>query len=134
MRWRQLISEGISQLALRIRDITLKAVDNRRDIVPRLTLVFNNSPARHDIARDVVTFDGDALDATVRCAISREALDDHFGAGRDKADLVKTFLANRSTIERMASTKYLSWPIEEPEAILIKTGEIAALKSTLDRR
>jgi Protein of unknown function (DUF1488) len=39
----------------------------------------------------------------VACAISREALDDHFGTdGLDKEERVQAFLRSRSKIEQMA--------------------------------
>jgi hypothetical protein len=83
----------------------------------------------YDFERDVVTFIGDALGPPVRCAISREALDDNFGATTNlsKEQRLETFRKNRSAIERMAREKYLSWPVEDPEAVLIKTMEVPKL-------
>jgi hypothetical protein len=67
----------------------------------------------------------------VKCAISREALDDHFGSagtsGRTNEERLETFRKNRSAIERMARHKYLSWPVEEIETVLIKTEDFPAL-------
>jgi hypothetical protein len=126
--WRQLLFEGMSQLASRSRDVTLKVVDSPRALLPGLDLAFNNPPARYDSGRDIVAFAGEALGSSVSCAISREALDDHFGADDlDKDGRVETFLKNRSTIERMARTKYLSWPVEEPGTVLIKTADVPKL-------
>jgi len=42
----------------------------------------------------------------VRCEISREALDDHFGG--DEKDKLEVFRANRKDIEDIARAKYLS--------------------------
>ena len=109
-------------------DVTLKVVDSPRALLPGLDLAFNNPPARYDSSRDTVVFTGEALGSSVSCAISREALDDHFGADDlDKDGRVETFLKNRSTIERMARTKYLSWPVEEPGTVLIKTDDVPKL-------
>jgi hypothetical protein len=128
-KWRDLLAEGMSQLAPRSRDLTLKTVDEYRVTVRGLDLTFNNPPARYDFRRDVVSFVGEALGAQVRCAISREALDDHFGAdGLDADGRVKQFLKNRSKIEHMARTKYLLRPVEEPDEVLIKTGDVLNLQ------
>jgi hypothetical protein len=128
-RWRDHLAEGTSQLAPRSRDLTLKSVDERRAIVPGLELTFNNPPPHYHSRRDVVTFMGEALGARVQCAISREALDDHFGADvLDTNGRMDQFLKNRSKIERMASIKYLLWPIEEPEEVLIRSKDIPDLQ------
>lgn len=75
---------------------------------------------------------GDALGAPVVCSISREALEDHFGAdGLGEEGRVASFLKNRSKIERMARTKYLSWPVEEPGAVLVKTMDIGKLMTEI---
>jgi hypothetical protein len=126
--WRQLLVEGMSLLASRTRDITLKAADARRDVIPGLDLTFSNPPPHYDWSRDVATFVGEALGSPVKCAISRAALDDHFGADHlDNKGRVEKFLENRSAIERLARTKYLSWPIEEADTVLIKTEDVSKL-------
>jgi hypothetical protein len=127
-KWRRLLGEGVGQLSARHRDTFLKAVDGRRTIVPGLDLTFSNPPPRYDFRRDIVTFVGAALGAPVQCAISREALDDHFGTDSlDNEGRIKKFLENRSAIEDMARAKYLFWPIEDLEAVLIKTMDIPKL-------
>lgn len=130
-RWRQLLTEGLSQVPADIRDLTLKVVDERRSIIAGLDLTFNNSPPSYDFNRDIATFDGEALGTLVRCAISREALDDHFGedgtSGSTNDERLKTFLKNRSDIERIAREKYLYSPVEEAETVLIKTQDVPKL-------
>jgi hypothetical protein len=129
--WRQLLAEGLSQIRASVRDFTLKVADARRSIIPGLDLNFNNPPARYDFSRDIVLFAGDALGGPVECAVSRETLDDHFGAdGLGQEGRVECFLKNRSKIERMARTKYLSWPIEEPNAVLIRSVDAQKLMET----
>jgi hypothetical protein len=129
--WRQLLAEGLSQIRASVREFTLKAVDARRSIIPGLDLNFNNPPARYDFSRDIVLFAGDGLGGPVECAVSRETLDDHFGAdGLGQEGRVECFLKNRSKIERMARTKYLSWPIEEPNAVLIRSVDAQKLMET----
>ena len=98
-------------------------------MLPGVDLTFNNPPAHHDFDRDVVAFVGEALGSPVQCAISGEALDDHFGTDNvDKTKRVEKFFENRSAIESLAKTKYLSWPIEEPDAVLIKTQDVPKLR------
>jgi len=129
--WRQLLGEGLSQLPAASRDLALKVVDERRNITIGLNLVFNNPAPKYDQSRDIVTFVGEALGASVSCAIGREALDDHFGtagtSGRTSEERLETFRKNRSAIEGMARQKYLFWPVEEVEAVLIKTGDVPKL-------
>jgi hypothetical protein len=94
-----------------------------------MDLVFDNPPARYDFGRDVVAFAGKAVGKLVPCAISREALDDHFGTDDlDREGKVQVVLKNRSKIEQMMKTKYLTWPIEEPDAVLIKTSDVPILR------
>jgi hypothetical protein len=129
--WRQLLLEGLGQLTPRARDSVLKVLDQPPEFVPGVDLTFNNPPARYDFSRDVVAFAGDSLGGLIQCAISRETLDDHFGAdGLTKEGRLEKFLENRSTIERLARTKYLSRPVEVPGEVLIKTADVSELLST----
>src|SRR5262249_24115664 len=128
-KWRSLLAEGISQIAAGSRDTFFRHVGARREIIPGIDMTFNNSPVQYDFARDIVTFVGNSMNGSVQCAISREALDDHFGAdGVGNEGRVKRFLENRSVIEEMARAKYLSWPVEEPSAVLIKTNDVPKLR------
>ena len=126
--WRKLLAEGMSELAPKIRDEILKAVDASRWVLPALDLAFSNPHLAYDSEREVVTFVGEALGSPVHCAISREALDDHFGADDlGQKGLIERVRKNRSKIEQMARTKFLSWRVEEPEAVLIRTDEVPQL-------
>jgi hypothetical protein len=126
--WRRLLAEAIGKLDASVRDSTLKVVDVRRSTISGLDLTFNNPPARYDFHRDIVTFAGEALGSPVACAVSRETLDDHFGAdGLGQDGRLEQFLKNRSRIELMARAKYLSWPVEAPGAVLIKTTDVPEL-------
>jgi hypothetical protein len=64
----------------------------------------------------------------VRCAISREALDDDFGA--DDRDKVEVFRENREVIEERARQKYAAGDTETDGSILIHTGELAKRKGS----
>jgi hypothetical protein len=128
--WRQLLAEAISKLDASVRDVMLKVIDVRRSTIPGLDLTFDNPPAHYDFHRDIVTFEGTSLGSTVTCAVSRETLDDHFGAaGLEQNERLQQFLKNRSKIEIMARTKYLTWPVEEPGAVLVRTTDIQKLLS-----
>jgi hypothetical protein len=110
------------------RDLLLSVVKRSREILPGMDLAFPDSRARYDSNREVVSFIGEALRYPVRCAVSREALEDHFGAnGQDKEGRLASFHLSRSKIERMVRTKYLSWPVEEPETVLLKTIDVEQL-------
>jgi hypothetical protein len=134
--WRQALAEGLSQIPSRTRDKILKTVGELRSIIPGIDLTFSDSPIRYDFERDVATFIGEALRRSVRCAISREALDDNFGATTSltNEERLNKFRQNRSTIERMAREKYLHWPIAEPESVLIKTMDISKLEQAIAKK
>jgi hypothetical protein len=70
----------------------------------------------------VVTFWGQDGKTRVRCAISREAIDDHFH-GDDK-DKLEVFMANRQAIELKARQKYLDGETEPDRSVLIRTGDL----------
>jgi hypothetical protein len=129
--WRQLLGEGLSQLPAATRDLTLKVVEERRETTTGMNLTFNNSAPTYDLSRDLVKFGGEALGTPVSCAISRAALDDNFGtdgtSGRTNEERLETFRKNRSAIERLARHKYLFWPVEEIETVLVKTEDVPKL-------
>jgi fido (protein-threonine AMPylation protein) len=85
-------------------------------------LTFPESDARYLSDRDVVAFWGQDGQKRVRCAISREALDDHFkGDDRDK---LQVFNENRRTIESYARAKYLAGDTEADGSVLIRTRDL----------
>ena len=130
--WRQLLIEGLELLPPRTRDLLIKTLDKRRSIIPGLDLTFANEVPHYDFGRDIVTFAGKAQGSTVLCSISREALDDNFGTnGMTKEGRLDAFRQNRSTIEQMARQKYLHWPIEDAETVLIKTLDVPKLKQEI---
>jgi hypothetical protein len=127
--WQKLLIEGLAYVPASSRDKLLRLLDRPRNTIPGLDLKFNEPVPHYDFERDVVTFVGEAGKSAVRCAISREALDDNFGAttGLSNEQRLDKFRKNRSSIERMARQKYLNWPVEEPETVLIKTMEVPNL-------
>lgn len=126
--WRALLDQGFATVGSAGRDWLLKVIDGRRSTVTGLDLTFHNPPVHYDVSRDVATFSGTALGTVVSCGISREALDDHFGAeGLDQKSRIEIVLKNRSKIEGLTRTKYLAWPVEEPGRVLIRTNEVTQL-------
>jgi len=126
-------------IRVRDRDAYLAALDRASidmDIKPFATFVaerarwplekhdltFPDSDERYIADRHVVVFSGMDGKARVRCAISQEALDDHFqGDYRDKLDV---FRKHRTTIEQESRRKYLAGDTESDGSILIRTGDL----------
>lgn len=122
--WRRLLMEGIGELTPRARDGLLMTIGQTRNFLPNLDLTFDNAPPRYQFDRDAVAFSGNSTGEIVHCAISREALDDDFGAdGTGQKGRIDAFHKNRSIIERLARAKYLAAPIEEPGSLVIKTTD-----------
>lgn len=85
-------------------------------------LIFPEPDARYNSERDIVVFWGLDGGKEVRCAISREAIDDRFkGDGRDK---LKAYAASRVAIEHEARRKYLAGKLEKDGSILIRTTDL----------
>lgn len=128
-KWQQLLGEGLGLIDPENRDRFLKLVGVWRSVIPYLDIQFSASAARYDFDRDVVSFIGSANGAAVQCAISREALEDHFDADDlDKDGRLRKFRDHREEIEALARTKYLEFPVEEFGRILIRTIEVADLR------
>jgi fido (protein-threonine AMPylation protein) len=82
-----------------------------------------SEPGEHYIFdRRVVVFWGRDGEKRVRCEISTEALDDHFGG--DGKDKVAVFRANRRAIEEHARRKYLAGITEPDGSVLIRTRDL----------
>jgi hypothetical protein len=137
-----LASGGYPWTVIRVRDrkAYLAALDRASidmDINPFMVLIGQRvrwSLDQHDLKfpvpderfifdREVVLFFGQDEETRVRCAISREALDDDFrGDNRDK---VEVFRENRQVIEQGARQKYAAGDTEPDGSVLIYSGELA---------
>jgi hypothetical protein len=127
--WRQVLLEGMTRLEPQPRDLLLKTLGRTRQILVGVDLTFHDSEARYDSRHEVVVFAGEALRRPVECAVSREALEDYFGADNvDRAGRLEAFHKNRSEIEQMARTKYLTWPVEAADAVLLGAADIDKLR------
>jgi hypothetical protein len=136
-----LASGGYPWTVIRIRDRKsyLSALDRasiEMDIHPFTTFIVRRVQwhlERHDLTfaapmeslvfgRDMVLFYGQDGEAVVRCAITREALDDHFqGDGKDKLEV---FRANRQAIEQEVRRQYNAGDTEVDGSILIHSGDL----------
>jgi hypothetical protein len=136
-----LASGGYPWTVIRIRDRKpyLSALDQAStgiDIHPFATFIVHRVQwrlERHDLTfpapqetfvfeRDIVFFYGQDGEAWVRCAISREALDDHFqGDGKDKLEV---FRANRQAIEQEVRRKYIAGDTEVDGSVLIRSDDL----------
>ena len=85
-------------------------------------LRFPERQQNYDFDRGVVMFWGQDGETRVRCAISSEALDDHFRG--DNKDKVEVFRANRQAIEQEARRKYLAGETEPDGSVLIRTADL----------
>jgi hypothetical protein len=131
-RWKELVGEGLSQIATEIRDLTLKTVGATRSVVPRLDLKFDASAARYIFDRDVISFLGNSAGERVRCAISRSFLEDYFEITKlSNKDCLKKFREKRETFEKMLRLKYLEWPIDDLDETLIKASDLPNLKKKI---
>jgi hypothetical protein len=127
-KWRAYLIEGLSDLRPIVRDSVLKIATHTRNLITGIDLTFDDPPPAYDFSREVVTFNGESMGKSVPCAISREALDDNFGTSDlNQQGCLDAFRKNRAIIEIMARIKYLSWPIEKPGSILIKTTDLPKL-------
>jgi hypothetical protein len=132
--WRRLMLEGLGMIDHVARDLTLQTAGLPRATIPGLTLQFGAPASHYDFDRDVVVFRGTAGSSRVNCAISREALDDHFGTdGLDGKGRLKQFRKHREMIAELARLKYLEWPIDEPGSVLIMTEDVPMLSKHIGR-
>lgn len=104
------------QLSTVIRILTVLGMNDQRN------LTFAATKARHDFSRESVIFMGQDADKKVQCAITDEALQDHF-SGNEK-DSMKIFLAHQQRIEHEARRKYLAGNLEADGTVLLKTSDI----------
>ncbi len=129
--WQKLLREGLGYIPQSTRDNFLMITGQPRGIIPGLDLKFFEPKPHYDFERDVVDFAGESGKGIVQCAISREALDDNFGAstGISNEQRLDKFRKNRSSMEAMAREKFLHWPVELPARVLIRTAEVPRLLS-----
>jgi len=94
-------------------------------MLDRKMLTFVERVESYDPERDVVLFEGRDGDRRVACAISGEALEDHFGArGFGRRQRLSAFKTHRDEIEDQARRKYLAAWLEADGSVLIGSGDL----------
>jgi hypothetical protein len=131
-RWRELLLNALARLNRIGRDRLLFATEQRRSIVAKLDIEFRDAPPRYDSVREVVVFSGLTSGEVVDCAISREALDDWFGAdGNGPEGRIKSFRDHRAEIQALAREVYLNDPVPPDGAVLITTPAVPRLRKEI---
>ena len=111
-----------ASIDMNIKPLARFVAERARWSLEQHDLTFPESDESYIADRLVVMFSGMDGKTRVRCAISREALDDHFkGDGRDKLEV---FRKHRKTIEEEARRKYLAGDTEVDGSILVRTGDL----------
>jgi transcriptional regulator with XRE-family HTH domain len=85
-------------------------------------LLFPTPEEFYDPVYLLVRFTGKDGEKVVRCAISMEALQDHFAG--DIKNPLKSFITNNKRIEHEARRKYITRKLEADGSVLIKTTDI----------
>ncbi|QLH37901.1 MAG: DUF1488 family protein [Defluviicoccus sp.] len=121
------VSTGtISRFEQAEKDIQLSsvlAILESLGLLDTRTLLFADPQERYDRRQDAVAFTGLDHETAVSCAVSGEALEDHFGA--DQRDVMKAFVKHRPDIEALVRRKYLLGQTEPDGSVLLKTDDIA---------
>ena len=86
---------------------------------------FLDKHEQFDFDRDVVLFEGMAVKGEVSCAISGEALEDHYGAkGSSGRARLAAFHAHRKAIEEQARRKFAANKLEKDGSMLLRSEDI----------
>jgi hypothetical protein len=130
--WAELLARGLAQVSPRIRDQALHVFGATRSILPGQDIRFSDAPPRYDFSREAVVFQGDAGGERVLCAISREALEDHFEAdGLTPKKRMEVFRQHRDEIQSMARLIYLDRVVPQDGAVLVTTADVESLRHQL---
>ena len=116
----------ISRFESGSNDIELSSILNILNMlgmVDQRNLIFPDIPnAQYDHHRRIVVFWGKDNTKSIHCAISSEALDEHYRSKRK--DPLKIFLENHTSIEHEALRKYINNQFEANDYILIKSEDL----------
>ncbi len=135
-RWQELLIRGLGMIAPHARDRMLYVIGStRRNLFPDADVHFRDETLHYVFSRDVVQFVGVSGGEHVSCAISREALEDHFGAdGLTQVQRTALVSRNRAEIEPMARIIYLDWPVPEDGSVLIRTADVVELRRLIRQK
>jgi transcriptional regulator with XRE-family HTH domain len=90
-------------------------------LIDARVLTFPDPQPRYDNINEVVRFWGHDGTRRVLCAITRDALDDHYKP--ERKDKLRMFAASRAAIEQEARRKLLAGALEPDGSVLIKTSD-----------
>ena len=110
-----------------IKPFTTLLAQRVRWALEKHDLTFPDQVEKFDFDREVVLFFGQDGKTRIRCAISRESLDDDFQA--DNHEKIEVFRKNRKVIEEAARQKYLAGDTETDGSILFHSGELAKART-----
>lgn len=125
--WQRLLGEGLGLLHPATRDAVLRAVGERRSVVPGLDLNFLPDKETYDREEDEVVVFAQAGSEGVQCRIPKETFEICFGPGRfDREGCLTAFHQHRSHIEQAARAKYLNQqPAGIGHALLLTSTDLA---------
>jgi hypothetical protein len=117
-----LVALDRASIDMNIKPFAAFVAERVRRSLKQHDLTFHKPDEKYIADSHVVVFSGMDGKTRVRCAISGEALDDHFkGDARDKLDV---FRRHRKTIEQESRRKYLAGDAEADGSILIRKGDL----------
>ena len=94
-------------------------------MIERPAIAFPDKVERYDSDRDAVLYLARTAEREITCAISGEALEDHFGArGAGERSRLAAFRANRKAIEAAARRKFESGRREKDGSILVRSADL----------
>ena len=94
-------------------------------MVERPVIEFPDKVERFDLDRDVVMFPALSAEGEISCAITGDALADHFEArGSGRRALMAAFRRQRSQIEDAARRKFMARNREPDGSILIRSADV----------
>lgn len=91
-------------------------------MLDKRSLNFSDPMAYYDPSHMVVRFAGNDDGKQVKCAISREALEDHFGL--TSQDVVKVSSKHLERIQHEVRRKYLSGSFEQDGSVLVSSDDL----------
>jgi len=115
-----------ASIGTEIKPFSAFLADRARWFIEKHDLEFPDKGEKGDFDRDTVIFFGQDGKKSIRCAISREAIDDHLGG--DDLIKVEVFRENWKVMEETARGKYPAGDTEDDGSILIHTGDMARAK------
>jgi len=107
-----------------IQLVSALAILGALGMVEHSPINFPEKVEQYDSGRDVVLFAARTRDGEIHCAISGEALEDHYGVkGVSQRARLAAFRAHRPEIEDVVRQKFITRHLERDGSILIRAIE-----------